>query len=105
MWRGEVRAADVDGMSEERGSSGSDDDDADDGRGEGNGREAAGAGRNLDPGAEARVAAAVRLEEAARRRRLERMRLLEARGLQRRQEARGLANGRMDWGSVRCPNG
>ena len=90
MWRGEVRAADVDGMSEERGSSGSDDDDAGGGRGEGNRREATGAGRNLDPGAEARVAAAVRLEEAARRRRLERMRLLEARGMQRRHEARML---------------
>ena len=74
MWRGEVRAADVDGMSDELESSGSDGD-VDDERGEGSGHEAAGAGRNLDPGAEARVATAVRLEEAARRRRLERMRM------------------------------
>ena len=89
MWRGEVRAADVDGMSDELESSGSDGD-VDNERGEGSGHEAAGAGRNLDPGAEARVATAVRLEEAARRRRLERMRMLEARGLQRRQAARTL---------------
>ena len=89
MWRGEVRAADVDGMSDELESSGSDGD-VDDERGEGSGHEAAGAGRNLDPGAEERVATAVRLEEAARRRRLVRMRMLEARGLQRRQEARQL---------------
>ena len=70
---GQVRAADIDSMQEGGASDGASE--------SGEESECEGQGRNVDPEAEARVAAAVQLEEAARRRRLARIELIAERGL------------------------
>ena len=75
---GEVRAADVAGMTESEHES------------EGSAEEGGGGRDNADPEAEVRVAEAVRLEEEGRKRRAARMEMLAERGARQRQAARAL---------------